>query len=133
MTAPGCPVTSDVDWLGQEFLVDPYHRLATLREESPVFFDEELGYYVVTRYEDIDRCLIDRTTFLAQGASSPVWPPVEEAQRILTEQGYKRVPDAQQFGSAPPRSRCAKPCSRACRVPGSQRSNPSCTSTQRSS
>ena len=101
MTAPGCPVTSDVDWLGQKFLVDPYPTLATLREESPVFFDEELGYYIVTRYEDIERCLIDRTTFLAQGASSPVWPPVEEAQRILTEQGYKRVPTLN--NSDPPR------------------------------
>lgn len=85
-------MTSDVGWLQQDFLVDPYPRLAELRKQSPVFFDEELGYYVVTRYDDIERCLVDRTTFLAQGASSPVWPPVEEAQRILTEQGYKRVP-----------------------------------------
>lgn len=85
-------MTSDVGWLQQDFLVDPYPRLAELREQTPVFFDEELGYYVVTRYDDIERCLVDRTTFLAQGASSPVWPPVEEAQRILTEQGYKRVP-----------------------------------------
>jgi len=85
-------VTSDVGWLQQDFLVDPYPLLADLREQSPVFFDEELGYYVVTRYDDIERCLVDRTTFLAQGASSPVWPPIEAAQRILTEQGYKRVP-----------------------------------------
>ena len=101
MTAPGCPVTGDVDWLGQEFLVDPYPTLASLREESPVFFDEELGYYVVTRYADIERCLIDRSTFLAQGASSPVWPPIDEAQRILAEQGYKRVPTLN--NSDPPR------------------------------
>ena len=85
-------MTSDVGWLQQDFLVDPYPLLADLREQSPVFFDEELGYYVVTRYDDIERCLVDRTTFLAQGASSPVWPPIEAAQRILTEQGYKRVP-----------------------------------------
>lgn len=92
MTAPGCPVTSDIDWLQQDFLVDPYPTFADLREQSPVFFDEEIGYYVVTRYEDVERCLVDRTTFLAQGASSPVWPPDETAQQILTEQGYKRVP-----------------------------------------
>jgi cytochrome P450 len=94
-------VTSDVDWLQQDFLVDPYPTLAAMREESPVFFDQELGYYVVTRYEDIERCLIDRTSFLAQGASSPVWPPIEEAQRILTDQGYKRVPTLN--NSDPPR------------------------------
>jgi cytochrome P450 len=87
-----CPVTNDVDWLQQDFLVDPYPRFAQLRAETPVFFDEELGYYVVTRYDDIERCLTDRTTVLAAGASSPVWPPIDDAQRILTEQGYKRVP-----------------------------------------
>jgi cytochrome P450 len=101
VTAPRCPVTGDVDWLGQEFLVDPYPQLADLREQSPVFFDEDLGYYLVTRYEDIERCLTDRSTFLAQGASSPVWPPVEAAQQILTEQGYKRVPTLN--NSDPPR------------------------------
>ena len=101
VTAPGCPVTNDVDWLQQDYLVDPYPKLAAMREESPVFFDDELGYYIVTRYDDIERCLTDRTTFLAQGSSSPVWPPVEEAQRILTEQGYKRVPTLN--NSDPPR------------------------------
>jgi cytochrome P450 len=92
MNTPGCPVTNDVDWLQQDFLVDPYPKLAQLRAASPVFFDEELGYYIVTRYADIEQCLIDRTTFLAQGASSPVWPPIAEAQQVLTEHGSKRVP-----------------------------------------
>ncbi len=92
VTAPGCPVTEGVDWLAQDFLVDPYPTLAELREESPVFFDETLGYYIVTRYADVERCLTDRTTFLAAGASSPVWPPIEEARQILAAQGYKRVP-----------------------------------------
>lgn len=85
-------MTNDVDWLHQDFLVNPYPRLAELREESPVFFDEDLGYYIITRYADIEQCLIDRTTFLAQGASSPVWPPIAEAQQVLTEHGAKRVP-----------------------------------------
>ena len=85
-------MTHDVGWLEQDFLVDPYPKLAALRDEAPVHFDEELGYYIVTRYADIERCLTDRTTFLAQGASSPVWPPIADAQRVLTEHGAKRVP-----------------------------------------
>ena len=133
MTAPGCPVTGDVDWLGQEFLVDPYPELADLREQSPVFFDEELGYYLVTRYEDIERCLTDRTTFLAQGASSPVWPPVEAAQQILTEQGYKRVPTLEQLGSAASRSDAQSRVHVHVAAPGSRRSSPSCASTRPSS
>ncbi|MDQ1431537.1 MAG: hypothetical protein QOF40_2139 [Actinomycetota bacterium] len=92
VTAPGCPVTESVDWLQQDFLVDPYPKFAELRAESPVFYDEELGSYIVTRYADVEQCLVDRTTFLAQGASSPVWPPIPEAQQVLTEHGSKRVP-----------------------------------------
>jgi cytochrome P450 len=92
MTPQPCPVAHGIGWLDQGFLVDPYPTLARLREESPVFFDEELDHYIVTRYADVERCLLDRKTFVAKNASSPVWPPAEEAQRVLSEQGYKRVP-----------------------------------------
>jgi len=92
MTAPTCPVSHDIGWLEQSFLVDPYPSLARLREESPVFFDDELDHYIVTRYAEVEACLLDRTTFLAKNASAPVWAIAEEAQRILADQGYKRVP-----------------------------------------
>jgi cytochrome P450 len=92
MVEPTCPVSHGVGWLEQGFLVDPYPRLADLRAESPVFFDEELDHYVVTRYADVEACLLDRDTFVAKNASSPIWPPAEEAQRILAEGGFKRVP-----------------------------------------
>lgn len=92
MSAPTCPVSHGVGWLEQGFLVDPYPRLADLRAESPVFFDDELDHYIVTRYADVEACLLDRETFLAKNASSPIWPPVEEAQQILAAGGFKRVP-----------------------------------------
>lgn len=86
-----CPI-SELDWLQQDFLVDPYPRLAALRREAPVFFDRELDHYIVTRYADVEACLLDRATFVAENASSPVWPPAPEAQRILADSGYRRVP-----------------------------------------
>lgn len=91
MSTAVCPVSHE-GWLTQEFLVDPYGRLAQLRGESPVFFDEELDHYIVTRYADIEACLMDRATFLAKNASAPVWTPNEGAQAILAAQGYRRVP-----------------------------------------
>src|SRR5579859_3854956 len=92
MSVRACPVSHGIDWLSQEFIVDPYGRLAELRAESPAFYDTELDHFIVTRYADIEQCLLDRATFLAKNASSPVWTTAPEAQRILAEQGYKRVP-----------------------------------------
>ncbi|MCW2622076.1 MAG: hypothetical protein JWL64_1678, partial [Frankiales bacterium] len=36
-----CPVAHDFDPLEKSFLTDPFPRLAELREEGPVFFQEE--------------------------------------------------------------------------------------------
>ncbi|MFY0579764.1 cytochrome P450 [Cystobacter fuscus] len=32
---------------------DPYPYYATLRENAPVYFNEQLGWYIVSRYEDV--------------------------------------------------------------------------------
>jgi cytochrome P450 len=42
------------------FLADPYPRLAALREESPLFYEESLERWFVTRHADVRACLRDR-------------------------------------------------------------------------
>jgi cytochrome P450 len=42
------------------FLADPYPTLNTLRETAPVFYDEELQRWFVTRHEDVRACLRDK-------------------------------------------------------------------------
>jgi cytochrome P450 len=42
------------------FLADPYPTLAALREEAPVFYEESLGRWFVTRHPDVRACLRDR-------------------------------------------------------------------------
>jgi cytochrome P450 len=101
MQTSACPVAHGVNWLDQDFLVDPFPKLAALREEGPVFFEPEIGHFLVTRYADVERCFMDRATFSAANASSPVWPVTPAAQRILSEHGYKRVPTLN--NSDPPR------------------------------
>lgn len=86
------PASHAVPWFGADFQHDPYPLLATLREEGPVFHDSEFDHFVVTRYDDIERVLLDRETFAAANASSPIYPPCKEAQEILAQEGYKRVP-----------------------------------------
>jgi cytochrome P450 len=42
------------------FLADPYPALTELRESAPVFYEESLGRWFVTRHEDVRACLRDR-------------------------------------------------------------------------
>ena len=90
-SAPQCPVVR-IPWFESEFQNDPYPRLAALRESSPVVYDEELGFYLVLRYADVEGILLDRDTFVAANASAPLFPPCAEALEILKAEGYKRVP-----------------------------------------
>jgi cytochrome P450 len=93
MTAESkCPVSHSMPWFSEEFQHDPYPLIAQFREEGPVFLDTEFDHFVVTRYDDIEQVLLDRETFAAANASSPIYPPCQEAQEILAREGYKRVP-----------------------------------------
>jgi cytochrome P450 len=40
-----------------------------LREESPLYYNEVHDFYAVSRYEDVERCLVDRETFSSARSS----------------------------------------------------------------
>jgi cytochrome P450 len=42
------------------FLADPYPTLAALREDSPIFYEDSLERWFVTRHADVRACLRDR-------------------------------------------------------------------------
>ncbi|HVV29576.1 MAG TPA: cytochrome P450 [Mycobacteriales bacterium] len=90
-TTAACPVHEDIDLLDPAFLTDPFPLSSRLREESPVFYVPEIDLHFVTRYDDIQRIFLDRDTFAAAIASSPVWPPCAAAAKIMSE-GISRVP-----------------------------------------
>jgi cytochrome P450 len=115
MVSQLCPVSSGVDWLGQDFLAEPFDVLARLRAESPVFYDPELGHYLVTRYADVEEVLRDRATFLAANASASIWPPSEAAQQVLRDSGYRRVPTLN--NADPPRHAPMRKATRTCMTP----------------
>jgi cytochrome P450 len=50
----------DYDPWSAEFVADPYPAYEVLRRESPVFFHEPTGQWVITRYADVDALLRDR-------------------------------------------------------------------------
>jgi hypothetical protein len=82
--AHGCPVNESFDPLSPDFLADPYAAMAALpREEQPIFFAPPIGYYVLTRYADIEQVFRDPATYSAAVAQAPLVPLVPEALQIL--------------------------------------------------
>jgi cytochrome P450 len=47
----------------QTYFANPYPAWARLREEAPLYYNEQYDFYAVSRYEDVERGLGDRDTF----------------------------------------------------------------------
>jgi cytochrome P450 len=108
-----CPVNESFDPLSPGFLADPYAVMAALpREEQPVFFAPSIGYYVLTRYADIEQVFLDPATYSAAVAQAPLVPLVPEAQQILLAGGHKPQPTMVSLDE-PEHARLRKPTARA--------------------
>jgi len=53
--------------LREEVRTDPYPFYAMLRSQDPIHWDEEMGFWVFTRYSDIDSMYMDERFSRAQG------------------------------------------------------------------
>jgi len=95
-----CPVAEDYDLLDPAMVVDPYPVLSRWRDETPVFYVPGLDHYIVTRFSEVEAILLDRDTWSAANASSPLMPVCAEAQEVLSS-GFERVPTLN--NSDPPR------------------------------
>ena len=51
--------TSESLLLDPDFVRDPHAGLERLRNEEPVYYDPHLGWWFVTRYDDVKRMLAD--------------------------------------------------------------------------
>ena len=112
-TGSACPVNESFDPLSPDFLADPYAVLAALpREERPIFFAPSMGYYVLTRYADIEQVFQDPAAYSAAVAQAPLVPLVPEAQRILLAGGHKPQPSMVSLDE-PEHARLRKPAARA--------------------
>jgi hypothetical protein len=68
-----------------------YDFFTRARAEQPVFFTPRLGFWVVTRYADIDEVevLTGGDSISATGALTLIKPPCPEALEIIVESGVK--------------------------------------------
>jgi cytochrome P450 len=90
--APGqCPVSalSDTFQLSNEQLEAVMLRA---RAESPVFYLEDIGFWAVTRYDDIRTVLSDKERFSAEITLQPLAPVAPEVQALLAERGFTPRP-----------------------------------------
>jgi cytochrome P450 len=68
-------------------IADPFHFYARARAEAPVFYSDELGYWVVSRYEDARAILNDHATFSSENTQAPFKPRPPEVQAVFDEAG----------------------------------------------
>ncbi len=73
-------------------LSDPYPFFKHLRREAPVFFAEDIGHWVVSRYQDVKQVLRDHENYSAQNTIAPIHPLCEAARRTLADGGWNMVP-----------------------------------------
>src|SRR4051794_33752549 len=67
--------------------INPYPLYGWLRENAPVFYSEQVGAYMLSRYADCERVLKDHRTFRSvdQSVVAEMFPQatVHEAYRLL--------------------------------------------------
>lgn len=90
MSPTGCPVSKGAaafDPFAREYQQDPAAVLRWARENEPVFYSPELGYWVVTRYDDVKAVFRDNILFSPSIALEKITPAPPAAAEILKSYG----------------------------------------------
>ena len=91
LSPTGCPISGKAaafDPFSLAYQRDPAGTLAWAREQEPVFYSPELGYWVVTRYDDVKAVFRDNILFSPSIALEKITPAPPEAAAILQRYGY---------------------------------------------
>ncbi|MFI1654725.1 cytochrome P450 [Streptomyces sp. NPDC020472] len=81
-----------LDLFGDGFVRDPHPWLDALRTDAPVHRDPGTGLWLVSRYEDIRRVLLDPAAFLPDNAQDAVTPLPVGVLRVLARAGFRLPP-----------------------------------------
>lgn len=87
----GCPISHNAaafDVFEGEYHVNPSDALKWSRDEEPVFYNPKLGYWVVSRYDDVKSVFRDNILFSPCIALEKITPAPKEAMDILKSYGY---------------------------------------------
>ena len=73
------------------YVEDPYGELNPRREDTPVFYSEQLGMLVVTRMEDVKEVFLDPGAFSSENVQDPVFPLAPETVEILSTPDFDPI------------------------------------------
>jgi len=79
---------AEFDPFEDDYQQSPPDYLRWSREQEPVFFSPKLGYWVVTRYDDIKAIFRDNLTFSPSIALEKITPTSDEASAVLASYSY---------------------------------------------
>ncbi len=91
LSPTGCPISPNAAAFNPfeaAYQQNPAATLKWARDEEPVFYSPELGYWVVTRYEDVKAVFRDNILFSPSIALEKITPAPPEAAEILKRYGY---------------------------------------------
>lgn len=91
-----CPITNvnekisanNFDAFDQPYQLDPALALEWSRDKAPVFYSEKMGYWIVSRYEDIKTVFRDPILFSARNVLEKITPATAEAKQVLKSYNY---------------------------------------------
>jgi cytochrome P450 len=84
----GCP-HADLSARFDPFdISDPFPLYAQARAEEPIFYSAAIGYWVVSRYNDIKAIFRDHETFSSEVTQTPYKPRPAEVQQVLEAGGF---------------------------------------------
>jgi cytochrome P450 len=87
-SASGCPFHPANKDFKPYYGPELHAALEAQRRQEPVFWSEEIGYWVLTRYSDVYSVLHDGVRFSSENTTRPVTPMLPESLAILKEAGY---------------------------------------------
>ncbi|MGJ7542424.1 cytochrome P450/oxidoreductase [Variovorax sp. LT1R16] len=90
-TPTGCPVSqraAEFDPFEDGYQQDPPEYVRWAREQEPIFWSPKLGYWVVTRYDDVKAIFRDNITFSPSIALEKITPTGDEANAVLASYGF---------------------------------------------
>jgi cytochrome P450 len=118
--------TNVVDFTSPDFIADPYPSYARLRQERPVCWDEKLGSWVITRYDDVHLLLRDKRWASSQldelmarlpASDQPDAAPLREiltGRLVLTDNpAHQRIRSLMQLAFTPRRVELLRPAIQA--------------------
>lgn len=90
-TPTGCPFHQAgkiFDMFGAAYQADPATSLKSFQQELPIFYSETMGYWIITRYEDVKAIFRDPILFSARNVLEKLMPSSEVAMDVLRHYNY---------------------------------------------